>query len=427
MLQLLCNKLIVCCYNVTYTDFLIFITLVKVLIAHPGTQYSHQLVKQLEKQGLLYRFYTGIAIAEHSFFYRMLRFLPDALHKKISNRVIESVPNHKVKNALVIEWRALWELQKGKDSEAVFYERNKQFQEQIPDAAILASDVVIGFDTSSWILIERCKQLKRPFILDVSIAHPAEKAKVYTQIATQYPGWSFAIKHKSNALISLEQQELEQANAIVVASSFTKQTLIKQGISDQAISVNPYGVNASLFFPSIKAASTKINFVFVGLVDARKGVPLLLDVWKQINKDEATLTLIGPVSSSIKTMIETAHPDVEVKGKIPFAELNATLSRYDVLVFPSYFEGFGLVVPEAMACGLPVITTTATCGADIIDNGFNGLVIDVGSVTALFNAMQSIINRRYNLSEMSKRAREKAMQLSWDAYGERWKKILSQI
>lgn len=396
----------------------------KVLLAHPGTQYSHQLVKQLEKQGLLYSFYTGIAISEYSFFYRLLRFLPNSIQKKISNRVIEAVPNKKIKNAFLLEWKALKQLQSGKDSEAVFYERNKQFQEQIPDAAILASDVVIGFDTSSWILIERCKRLGKKFILDVSIAHPAEKAKVYAQIATQYPDWSFAIKHKSKALIALEQQELEQADAIVVASSFTKQTLIKQAIGEKKIFVNPYGVNASLFFPSIKAASTKINFVFVGLVDARKGVPLLLDVWKQINKAEATLTLIGPVSDSVRTMIETAHPDVEVTGKIPFAELNETLSRYDVLVFPSYFEGFGLVIPEAMACGLAVITTAATCGADIIDHEYNGLVVETGNTTALLHAMESIINRRYNLNEMSKRSREKALLLSWDTYGERWFDIL---
>lgn len=398
----------------------------KVLLAHPGTQYSHQLAKQLEKQGLLYRFYTGVAISEYSLFCFFLRFFPKSIQSKISNRVIKDVPSKKIKNAYFLEWKAILQLKKGKNSEAVFYERNRRFQKQIPDKAILACDVVIGFDTSSWLLIERCKKLKRLFILDVSIAHPAEKAKVYHQIASQYPKWSFAIQHKAALLIALEQQELEQADAIVVASSFTKKTLVKQNIGEKAISVNPYGVNASLFFPSIKTASTKINFVFVGLVDARKGVPLLLDAWKYIDKNEATLTLIGPVSNSVKNIIEVAHPEVIVKGKIPFADLNAELSKYDVLVFPSYFEGFGLVIPEAMACGLPVITTTATCGSDIIEHEYDGLVLETGNTTALLYAMQSIINRRYNLDEMSKRSREKALSLSWDAYGERWKNILEK-
>jgi glycosyltransferase involved in cell wall biosynthesis len=399
----------------------------KVLLAHPGTQYSYQLAKELETRGLLYKFYTCFAIAEISLFFRLIRYLPYALQRKISNRIIKDISKIKIKVFFRLELNVLISLKIGQDPEEVFYKRNKKFQEEIPDSDILESDLIIGFDTSSWILLKRCKQLNRKFILDVSIAHPIEKEKIYNQIVLQYPDWSFAIKHKSAALIESEQQELENADVVVVASSFTKQSLIKHGIHEDTIFVNPYGVDSQLFFPTIKLASKKINFVFVGLVDARKGIPILLDTWEQISKSEATLSLIGPVSNLTSRIIQKKYPEINILGKIPFSELSQTFSKYDVLVFPSYFEGFGLVILEAMACGLPVITTTATCGADIIDDGHDGLIIETGSIYSLLNAMESIIEGRYNLLKMGKQAREKASILTWNAYGERWEKIIRYL
>jgi len=400
---------------------------VKILIAHPGTQYSYQLVKQLEKQGLLYRFYTGIAIAEGSILQKLFSFLPMAIQKKISNRIIEDVPTKKIRNIALPELRALRSIAKQRNSEDVFYQRNKHFQLAIPDSALQEADLVIGFDTSSWLLIDRCKQLGTKFILDVSIAHPASKQKVYTSIGAAYPSWNITLKNKPQYLIDLEQQELEKADAIVVASSFSKQTLIDNGIGNNKIFVNPYGVQADAFFPAIKKHQSIINFVFVGLVDARKGVPLLLDVWKKLHLAEATLTLIGPISQEVESIIKTSYPTVVVKGKVPFADLKQLMPKYDVLIFPSYFEGFGLVVLEAMAAGLPVITTNATCGPDLIDHEVDGIIMKTGNSGQLSYAIQSFIDNRYSLATMGKKTREKALKYSWEAYGERWKNLLIEF
>ena len=107
--------------------------------------------------------------------------------------------------------------------------------------------------------------------------------------------------------------------------------------------------------------------------------------------------------------------------------LKSVLPGYDVLVFPSYFEGFGLVVLEAMSCGLPVITTAATCGPDIINHGKNGILVKTGSQEELLKAMLSFTDGTYNLSQMSHNAREKALQYSWDSYGKRWKEIIYSL
>lgn len=399
----------------------------KVLVAHPGTQYSFQLVKQLERHGLLYQFWTGIAIAENSWIGKLIKLLPGKLYKKISNRIIDKVPSGKIKTQVKLELKTLRRF--GTDeTEKIIYERNKLFQEFIPDKALLESDIIIGFDTSSWILIERCKKLGKKFILDVSIAHPLSKKKVYDQIATVYPDWSFALKHKPDELISIEQQEMSKADHIVVASIFSRDTLTEHNIDKNKITVNPYGVDSNLFHPinKLNTSQKKIRFVFVGLVDARKGVPLLLEAWKTLEDYDVELTLIGPITDDIKKLVTQNFPTVIIRGKLSFAEVIKILPMFDIMVFPSYFEGFGLVILEGMACGLPVITTKATCGPDVIANTEDGIVLDNISLNELSASMIFFAEKKIDLSKMSSLARKKADLFSWNAYGERWKKILKR-
>ncbi len=112
-----------------------------------------------------------------------------------------------------------------RNPEDVFFRRNRCFQEKISEKDILDSDVVIGFDTSSWILADTCKKLGVPFILDVSIAHPIEKEKIFLDIAKKFPEWQDQLQTKKPEYIQLEQKECELADIIVVPGNFVKRTL----------------------------------------------------------------------------------------------------------------------------------------------------------------------------------------------------------
>lgn len=398
----------------------------KVLLAHPGTQHARHLARQLHKHHLLSAFYTGLGIGEKGWQSLLINYLPASVKNKISNRIVAGVPQKDIKQLLFNEIRALKALKNGDKAESVLLKRNKDFQNSIPDKAIKSADVVIGFDTSSWLLAERCKQLNRPFILDVSIAHPYEKRSVYQQISDQYPEWSFLLEQKSQQMIDLELEEMELADKIVVASTFSKNSLIKNWIPERKIYVNPYGIDLGSFKPH-ENTDGQVRFVFVGLVDARKGIPVLLEAWKKIGLVGATLTLIGPVSEHTAMLIKKEVPDITIKGRIPYNTMPAMLAQYDVLVFPSYFEGFALVIPEAMASGLTVITTPATCAPDIIDNDINGFIIPCGDAEQLATKMQFLINSPAKLKDIQKEALNKIQNFTWDAYGERWAQILADI
>lgn len=399
----------------------------KILVAHPGTQYSYQLARQLYKKNVLFRFYTGIAFGKDTWIYKICSNLPDIIYRKISNRFIDEVPDHLIKRNFFSELRALLWLKMGANEEKVLFNRNRRFQTNISSSSILEATSIIGFDTSSWLLAERCRNLSKPFFLDVSIGHPLSKEKVYNEIGELYPDWAFALKKKKVAQVKLEQKEMELASHIVVASTFTFKTYTSNGIDPGKISVNPYGVDSEIFKPvnKIKTKTDILDFVFVGLVDARKGIPLLLNAWKLLTNKNIRLTLIGPVSDDIKDFIRTYFLNVIVKGKLSFEQLTYALPYYDILIFPSFFEGYGLVIPEAMACGLPVITSSATCGPDLIENGKQGFVIDPGNEEMLISAIEYFISDPTVFLEMGIAARKKAGGISWETYGNKWQSVLN--
>ena len=77
----------------------------------------------------------------------------------------------------------------GAASEAIFHRRNEHFQRCIPDTDLKRSKVVVGFDTSSWLIARRVKMLGGKFVLDQSIGHPLEKERIFTELRERYPAW----------------------------------------------------------------------------------------------------------------------------------------------------------------------------------------------------------------------------------------------
>ena len=94
------------------------------------------------------------------------------------------------------------------------------------------------------------------------------------------------------------------------------------------------------------------------------------------------------------------------------------MQNADVLLFPSLFEGFGLVITEAMSQGTPVITTDRTIGPDIIRHNENGWIIDAGSTEAIVEAIENILADRRQLIDVGKSAMETARLRPWSRYGE---------
>ena len=145
-----------------------------------------------------------------------------------------------------------------------------------------------------------------------------------------------------------------------------------------------------------------------------------------LGRKDAELWIVGPVSPTAPgNWLDGACAGFF--GKLSNTELAGVMAESDVFVFPSYFEGFALVLLEAMASGLPVITTTATAGPDIISPERDGWIIEPGNLDALVETMRFCRENRDRITEMGANARRTAERFSWDAYGDRWVEILQAV
>ena len=94
------------------------------------------------------------------------------------------------------------------------------------------------------------------------------------------------------------------------------------------------------------------------------------------------------------------------------------MQQHDVLVLPSLFEGFGLVILEAMAQRLPVITTAHTAGPDVISQGVDGFIVPIRSAEAIAARLDQLASTPHLLQEMKQAAQEKAKSQRWENYRE---------
>ncbi len=398
----------------------------KVLLAHPGTQHSFHLARELDRQGSLAAFYTGIAFRPDGVIARLGRALSTPHRKGIGNRILPDGFSAAIQRRPIGELRALWQLRRGMDEQTVLHRRNESFQRSISDEAIAETNAVIGVDTAGWILADRCRNLGRPFLLDQSIGHPDAKQAMHNEMRSAFPEWTEDSEQRRLEVRDAEIKEQTDATAIVTASSFAKQTLVENGVPAEKIHVIPYGVDTARFSLNRSTVPRPFRFVFVGLLTARKGIPLLLQTWSRLAASGAELWLIGPASDTARTLIPRLN-GLRQFGSVSQPEVSRLLSECDIFVFPSFFEGFGLVLLEAMACGLPVITTTATAGPDIVKEGEDGWVIHPGDLDGLVNAMQRCLDHRDRVSKMGLSARKTAERFTWGAYGDRWVETLRNV
>ena len=400
----------------------------RVLLAHPGTQHAARLAAELHRHHLLEEFWTGLGWPEKGWADRAATRWSAAA--RLRTRVVPEVPAKRLRTLPLLELGLLARLRLGAEPVSTFHQRNKRFQAAIPASAIGRCTGIIGFDTSGWVLAQRCRSTNRPFYLDRSIGHPASLTRILQQHRSAVGAWSTSTPTRPAEVQVAEATEHALAHRIIVGSSFAKQTLLENGVAEDRIRVNPYGVDWPDQAPSgdharLDLGERPFRFLFVGTVGARKGVPILLRAWQAAGLRDAELWLAGHVEPAARGFIPDA-PGLRVLGHLPRVAMDGLFAQTDVLVLPSLFEGFGLVLLEAIAAGLPVITTPHTGGADFLPDPFLGQLVDAGAIEPLVVALRRAYERRTTRADVWQAAFPLRARYSWTAYGTRWAEILRE-
>ncbi len=189
-----------------------------------------------------------------------------------------------------------------------------------------------------------------------------------------------------DAYFAREDEEYALTDWHCVASTVVRDQIIALGIDPKRIWLVPYGADSRVFHSGSSATpDTTFRIVFAGQVGVRKGLRTLLDTLTLANRPDWKMEFYGAVLG------EARHDLDQYRGATPL-NFHGTVSQEtlaegfragSVLVLPSLEEGFGLVVPQALNCGLPAIVSDRVGGKDLVRHHANGSIFPTGDAEAL--------------------------------------------
>ena len=209
----------------------------------------------------------------------------------------------------------------------------------------------------------------------------------------------------------------KRVKAIITVSEFSKQRLKHHlEIPDEKIHVIYNGVGNPFEPQSVKCVERvkeklgirKPYFLFVGTIEPRKNLKRLIKAWEQANISSHDLFLAGTEG----TVFSTSEKQITHSSHIPNEDLPSLYAGATAFVFPSLYEGFGLPVLEAMACGTPVITSNTTALTEVFSDA--ALIVSPGKPVEIARAMQTIIEDTSLARNLRERGLRKANKLTWE-------------
>ncbi len=184
--------------------------------------------------------------------------------------------------------------------------------------------------------------------------------------------------------------------------------------------------NAAVTMPHIEHKPGNHRVIAVGRLDYQKGFDRLLDAWALVPAELRKFWHLdifgqGEWEEKLKQQIVTLGISESAAVNKPTDKIFDEYAASDFLVMTSHYEGFPMVMIEAMACGVPTVCFDFLCGPrDIIANGINGIVVPEGDLQALATAMQQLMERPEQLQHLSDQAKRISEEYSQEVIMKRW-------
>jgi glycosyltransferase involved in cell wall biosynthesis len=264
------------------------------------------------------------------------------------------------------------------------------------------------------------------FICDRGSTHQRFQNEV---LAEEHRRWHVPYIEPPEHILRREEAIYEAADAITVPSTAARRSFLQKGIEPGKLHVIPYGVRLDRFQPTGSPAPENFDVLFAGHVSLRKGIPYLLQAFSMLSHPRKQLTIVGAVQDDLRELLGTLPTEgVLFAGVLSQPQLAELMSRSHVLALPSIEEGLALVQGQAMACGCPVIGTTATGAEDLFCDGREGFIVPERDAAALAQKLQQLADDPALRSAMSAAALERVKALGgWDTYGDRWDALLHSL
>lgn len=410
----------------------------KLLVSHPTLNAnSKNLVTGLLKNNLLFKLFTSIAIFPNQLLFKLSS---NPKLKDLKRRSLKTSWQPYTKSKSFFEFGRLLASKLKLDFlvkhergffciDNVYNKHDKWTARSLAKAKKQGLLGIYAYEDGALSTFETAKKLGLQCIYDLPIGYWRSARLLLQKEFEINPDWSSTLTgfNDSTEKLKKKDEELALADVIFVASSFTKKTLEEYPGKLAEIRVVPYG------FPEVQKQKNyqplenrKLKVLFIGGLSQRKGISYLFEAVEEL-EEKVELTIVGHKSVSNCDALNLALEKHNWMPSLSHDQVLECMHEHDVFVFPSLFEGFGLVITEAMSQGIPVITTDRTAGPDLIEDGKNGWIVPAGSSNAIKEVIDQILDKPEILKQFGLAAQSKAQTRPWSVYGQEMADALSSL
>ncbi len=392
---------------------------------HAGARDSYQLAWALAERDLLDRLYTDLFWpADRKLLNALARLVP-GFHRQALQRSARGVPFGRVKLNAV---RGLL---------SFLVERIRRIPATLRRRAHRSADAALGraagrraaragegLVTYSYYGYDAMRAYGKPAMLFQLHPHPGTMRRILGEELAAHPDCAESLEQEWELSLPEEDfnhlvAEPQLASRFLAASSFTKASLVEHGIDPDRVTVIPYGVDLERFYPAPGRAApfpgSRLQLLFVGRINQRKGVKYLLQALKSFSPAEVELTLCGKVVDSL-SLFRDSGLAINLRPSVSAEDLVRAYQAADLFIFPSVAEGFAQVLLESLACGLPILSTTHTAAPDLITEGKEGFIVEPRRPDLLAERIRWCLAHREELHTMREHARATAEAFTWERF-----------
>jgi glycosyltransferase involved in cell wall biosynthesis len=393
-----------------------------ILISHPtGNQNVRNALKSLAERGMLAEFWTTVAWDAQS---QWNRLLPTGMRTLLERRAYAEAPAEQVK---CDPWREMVRLGAGPTrfgSLLTSGERPfsiigvyRHFDGKVArHLKALRPCGVYAYEGGALKTFQEAKRLGVPTLYELPSSHWYWEHRFLSEEAERNPAFAGLLPklQDSTGHMRWKDEELRIADMVFVASQHVRHTL-SGVVPDEKIRVVGYGAPPIRpRKPMPRDAHRPLKVLFVGALIQRKGISYLLDAVDRLGA-EVELTIVGRRFQP-NPRVDEALSRVRWFETLSHGQVLDLMMESDVLLLPSLCDAFGLVVTEALACGLPVIVTPNVGAGDLVFDGREGFVVPICSSEAIAERLHALDRDRELLEAMSRNAQRTAAEHAWENY-----------
>ena len=265
-------------------------------------------------------------------------------------------------------------------------------------------------------------------IYELPIGYWKSARNIFEEEKAINPEWASTLTglNDSNEKLERKDEELARADDIIVASKFTKETLAQCNMTNKNTHIIPYCTPAMITTNEPTIGKDSLRILYVGSLTQRKGISYAIDAVDQLG-EAVTLTIIGKKNTCECKKLNNALERFSWYESLPHNRILEQMRLHDVLLFPTLFDGFGLVITEALSQGLPIITTKNSGGPECIRNGIEGYIVPIRDVNAISMCLEGLSKDRDKLKQMKLNCIKRARSLNYDRFSKNLITVIKDI